>query len=197
MTLTTESTHDDDVLAKLVSSLNDELDPTFDQIAWAEDEIYAAMRRHPAAADDLFHSFRLLNVNETNNPRLSTEFIYRAHCRELLDRVARGEDTRPGTGVEVCCMLLEISKITPLKSEAVSVLFRLWPKLFPHLGDLVDDQDHREALYGSTIDDNEADSRKQLTVADRVLGEIICRGLHHTVRVTCKYAVGGARLRIA
>jgi hypothetical protein len=196
MTLTTESAHDD-VLLKMVSSLTDELSSTFIQMDWADDEIYAAMRRHPAAADDLFHSFKLLNVSETNNPRLSTEFIYRAHCRELLDRVARGEDTRPGTGVEVCCMLLEISKITPLKSEAVSVLFRLWPKLFPHLGELVDDQDHREALYGSTIDDNEADSRKQLTVPDRTLGQITCCGLHHTVPVTCKYAVDDARLRIA
>jgi hypothetical protein len=157
------------------------------------------MRRHPAAADDLFHSFSLLNVNETDNPRMKTEFVYRAHCRELLDRVAFGEDTRPGTGVEVCCMLLEISKVTPLKSTAASVLFRLWPTVFPHLGDLVDDQDHREAMYGSTIDDNEAVSRKQLTVPGRRLGAITCRGLHHTVAVTCKYAVtvNDAQLQLA
>lgn len=189
MSLTTKQAGDAgaDVLARMEASLADELATTVSQFDWADDEIYKAMRRHPDAASELFHSFSLLTQT---NQRMSTEFVYRAHCTELLDRVARGQDTRPGTGVEVCCMLLEISKITPLKSEAASVLFRLWPIVFPHLDELVDDQEHREALYGSTIDDNEAYSRKALTVPGRKLGTIDCNGRHHTVSATwCKYAI--------
>ena len=65
---------------------------------WADDEIAQAQRRHPDITDVLYHSFSLLRAT---HDRMSTEFIYRPHARELTERVAAGTSTKPGTSVEV------------------------------------------------------------------------------------------------
>jgi hypothetical protein len=84
----------------LLSDIADTVSSVFDQIEWAEEEIDRALRRHPAAADAIYHGFTLLMPT---HPRLSRELVYRAHCRELVDRIADGADTRPDTAAEVCC----------------------------------------------------------------------------------------------
>ena len=50
------------------------LDPLFDAMQWAEDEIDAAARRHPAAAEKIHRSFLLLRPS---SPRMRTEVVYR------------------------------------------------------------------------------------------------------------------------
>lgn len=108
MTLTV--TPQADPLASLLSDITNAVGTTEDQWTWAEDEIVQVTRRHPHVADDLFHRFSLL---QPTSHRMATQFVYRSHCRELLDRVANGNDTRPGTAAEVCLALLEVSLITP------------------------------------------------------------------------------------
>jgi hypothetical protein len=76
------------------------VDTAMEQVEWAEDEIAKAQARHPAAMDDLFHSFNLLSPT---HERMKYERVHRSHCRELLDRVALGADTRACTAAEICC----------------------------------------------------------------------------------------------
>jgi hypothetical protein len=57
----------------------------------AEDEIEQATGRHPGAADDLFHAYPIL-LPAIGASAWGTEFVLRAHCRELLERIAAGQD---------------------------------------------------------------------------------------------------------
>ncbi|GAB3686615.1 hypothetical protein [Saccharopolyspora tripterygii] len=174
------------MLTELVDDVRRELTPVFDMMEWGEDEISTARRRHPAHADTLHHSFTLLRPT---NERMRTEFVYRGHTRELLDRVAQGEDTRQATGAEVVLALCQVSQTAPLNATATGLVGRLWQTAFPDQPvDLGDEQEHREKLYGSSIDDAEADIRARLAVPGRVLGTIECGGWHHGEPVACHYA---------
>ncbi|ORT53015.1 hypothetical protein KBI5_08915 [Frankia sp. KB5] len=157
---------------------------TLDLIDLAEEEIDSACARHPKHRDTLFHSFSLLRPTL---PRMTSAFVYRAHCQELLGRVARVEDTRPGTAAEVCCLCADISTQVPLNSPAAGLYFRMWAQAFPHTPADDDRRAHHEALYASRIDDYEALARAKLAVDDRRLGTITCTGRHNTVKVPCRY----------
>lgn len=139
----------------------------FDQMDWAEQEIQAAMRRHPQHADAINDSFGLLLPN-SGLERMSSERVYRAHCREILDRVAAGEDTRLGTAAEVCCVLLKTSLRTPIRSEAMGLYLRMWfAAAFPDVADLAEASQHHEALESGRIDEAEQEARMKLAVPDR------------------------------
>jgi hypothetical protein len=185
MTTAANST-DTDALAAIVENATRPLAGMFERMHWAEDEITQAIRRHPAKADTLWHSFGLLTAT---NKLMATEFVYRSHCRELLERVAADEDTRPGTATEVCLVMHELSRTVPVKSSAAGLYFRMWAKAFPDQPNFAGDRlEHYEALNGSTIDDDEADMRRKLTVATRSLSDIECGGRHHGEIVHCIYA---------
>lgn len=173
------------MLTELLDATTDALAPVFNQMEWGEDEIRKAQQRHPHAADALHHSFALIRPT---NDRMNTEFVYRGHCRELLNRVARGEDTRPGTAAEVVIAMCEAAKAAPLIETGYGLIFRMWAEAFPDQQELTDDREHREKLHGSSIDDAEAQTRTKLAVSDRVLGPIECTGWHHGERVACSYA---------
>lgn len=164
----------------------------FEQMEWAEDEIQAAQRRHPAARDMLYHSFKLLCQP---HELMKKEHVYRAHCRELLERVAAGQDTRPGTAAEICIACCEASQVAPLTSTAAGLYSRMWPLAFPDHDDAAFGQSrvHYEALKGRQIDELEQESRHKLAVADRRITEIDCGGMHHGERVNCTAQVPGRR----
>lgn len=176
---------DVDFLAEILGDINGVLASCFDQMEWAEDEIEKAILRHPAEQDTIYHSFSLLRPT---HDLMGTEFVYRAHCRELLDRVADGTDTRLGTAAEVCCACSVVSQTVPMNTAAAGLYIRMWHAAgFPELDALTDCLPHYEALEHSAIDDFERLSRRKLTVADRRLGDIDCRGQHHGEPVQCKY----------
>ncbi|MCK9877856.1 hypothetical protein MXD59_19090 [Frankia sp. Ag45/Mut15] len=154
------------------------------QAQWAEEEIEAAGKRHPGQQDLLFHSFTLLVPTLT---RMATEFVYRSHCREILERVVRGEDTGRGTAAEVCCLCADISRTVPLTSPAAGLYFRMWAIAFPGRPIAEDRRMHHEALDGSRIDDFENLARARLSVAGRRIGSFECTGKHHGQRVSCRF----------
>ena len=120
---------------------------------------------------------------------MSTDFVYRSHCRELLDRVANDEDTRPATAAEACCAMLETSQLAPLRSSAVGFYLRMWTAAgFPEIEGHAVDSEHHEALEKTVIDEHEQFVRRKLAVADRRLGEVTCEGRHHGEDVACVYA---------
>ncbi len=170
------------VMQDLLGGLHD----LFDCMDWAEAEIAAAQQLHPAAADRIHHAFSLLTPRHR---RMSTEFVYRSHCQELLGRVARGEDTRPGTAAEACCAMLDTSQRAPLRSSAAGLYMRMWALAgFPDIEGFAEAGGHHEALEKDVIDDHEKFLRHKLAVEDRRLpADITCRGQHHGEAVGCVY----------
>lgn len=112
------STTATDTAAEILASFALSFGAIFDRIGWAEDEIAQAVTRHPEQADAIYHSFSLLSGGDAAE-RMSVEAVYRAHAREILERVARGQDTRPGTAVEVVIGLLAAAERAPLSQRGV------------------------------------------------------------------------------
>lgn len=156
------------VITSWVTELRHELQPLFDAMAWADEEIQATQHRHPAAKDLIRDSFVLLRPTL---PLMRTVAVYRAHCRELLDRVAEGDDTRPCTAAECCAALSEASLRAPLRSSAVGLYTRMWRLAGLPPTALTDVSDHYEALDGSLIEDHETWLRRRLRQDWRVLPE--------------------------
>lgn len=157
----------------------------FEQMEWAEDEIAKAQRRHRAAHNRLYHSFKLL---VQPHELMRQEFVYRSHCREILERVAAGQDTRPGTAAEVAIACCESSQLAPLTSTGAGLYGRVW-KLAGFPGEHWDDrQVHHEALSSSLIDDAEREMRRKLASDDRRFGVDDCGGMHHGEKVSCEFA---------
>jgi hypothetical protein len=162
--------------------LSDTLSDAFDQTDWAEDEIEQARKLHPECADALYHAFKLLAPTAILQQARPAEFVYRSHYRELLERVASGQDTRPATDAEIACACCETSLAVPLNTAATGLYIRIWQRAFPgHRSTFkdLDDAGHYEAIAGSAIDDLETETRRKLTVRDRTLDGEKCTGLHH------------------
>jgi hypothetical protein len=127
-------------------------------IEWAEEEIEFASREHPEQADPIWHSFPLL---QTTHELLEQERTYRSHCREILARVAAGEDTRPGTAAECCVACCEMSQLAPLRTAGAGLYVRMWRRAgFPEIDGA--GSEHYEALQGPEIDDLERTLRRRL-----------------------------------
>lgn len=174
-------------LQELLDDTTNAIGDILDCLEYAEDEIQKAMRRHPRIADKLWHSNMLLRP--TGHRRLETEFVFRAHCRELLERVAAGADTRPATDAEICCTTLAIATQTPIRTTAFGMHMRLWHRAFPGHEILHPDElAGYETVRGQKMDDLEQFTRAKLAVKDRVMGTITCAGQHHGITVNCAYA---------
>lgn len=147
-------------LSELDEMLNDVggwIGEVFDRIGWAEEEIEAAQLRHgEQGRSPLWNSFRLLRMT---NDQEWPELLFRAHCRELLDRVAAGIDTRPATDAEKISVLSAASKVAPLNSGAETLYLRLGsrmlPGIFDQIGDVLDMEAY-EKVHGSQADEYEA-----------------------------------------
>ncbi|PUB20182.1 hypothetical protein C8K30_1177 [Promicromonospora sp. AC04] len=179
-----------DPLSTILQESTDLVGTTLEQIEWAESEIDAAIARHPTQGDLLYHGFGLLRPTHR---LMATEFVSRSHYRELLDRLATGKDTRPGTAAEVCCACCEASLVAPLSSTAAGLYFRMWESAFPDMPPVTDRTQHYEALDSSSIDAVEAASRRTLARENRIVGDVSCTGMHHGAVVPCTYAAAGAK----
>jgi hypothetical protein len=99
----------------------------FSWVAIADAEVRLAQAGHPDQADLVFHTWPLLGRPYWMPP---IPFVYAGYIRELLDRAAAGQDTRPGTAAEVA---LACSLVIDLKSAVVlaGLSHRMWLKTFP------------------------------------------------------------------
>jgi hypothetical protein len=132
------------------ASLGRMLDSCFAQMEWAEDEIKQAQQRHPDAAAKLHDTFLLI---QGTHELMGTEFVYRAHACELLERVYAGEDCRPPTDVEIVCGLSEASLRAPLNTAAITLYMRLFARLFPDKAPFADlDESAYEHVAGDAAD---------------------------------------------
>lgn len=165
----------------------EELTLTKEQIGWAEEEIEAARARHPGQDDLLYHCFTLLQPTAA---RMTTEWVYRAHCRELLDRVAADGDPREATDAEVASVCCQVSLRVPLNSAAVTVYMRAWASAFPDQLAITDlGLDHYEHVAGGRAEELDRLARHRLHQPQRMLPAISCPGRHHgQPRPDCRFA---------
>jgi antitoxin (DNA-binding transcriptional repressor) of toxin-antitoxin stability system len=137
----------------------------FEIMGWAQDEIDAARQRHGESdRGPLWNSFLVLKV--VDQPYMWSELIFRAHARELLDRVAAGHDVRTATDAEMIAALRESSLTAPLSPAAATLYFRIAARSFPTLWAVAGDHNDLvsyEAVHGSVADDHEGWLRKKFT----------------------------------
>jgi hypothetical protein len=153
-------------LVSLISDIQQVVQELEDAIRWAEEEIAAAASRHADMATVIEGSFRVL---EPTHRLFRSEALYRAHCVELLDRVAAGGDTRPGTSAECCVVLSEVNLEVPLPTHAAGLYARLWRQAGLQPNELAAMGAHYEAIAGAQIDDLETELRRKLRQPWRVL----------------------------
>jgi|GEM_PF-2392648 len=172
-------------LDAILAQTRDLLAPVFAQIDWAEDEIDRAQRRHPGSRNAIYHAFLLLL---STHDRMQQEFVYRSHCRELLDRVATHRCTRPGTAAEVAIALAVASQAAPLSTTEFGLYSRMWTVAgFPHLDAISETAVHYEAIASTHINELEQRARAKLAVPTRVLGKVECDGRHHGEPILCEF----------
>lgn len=179
-----------DALAALLDSTTGELAGAFERIGWGEDEIARAIRRHPGHRDVLWHAFKLLSPRELGTG-IYTEFVYRSHAAELLERVASAADTRPATAAELVVVCGEASHKAPMHSAGAGLYFRMWLKAFPNhplTSEHAAQQVHYEKLFAASIDEMEAELRRKVADPDRRMGDKVCEGKHHGEPVECRFA---------
>lgn len=163
-------------LGSLLAATQQLVDPLVDQMGWAEEEIRAAQLRHPDQAERVYHGFALLWPTST---LMSTEAVYRAHCGELLDRVAGGDNTRVATSAELACAASEASLVAPLTHAGFLSYARAFNRVFP--GSEVfpkQDLEHYEHVSGEEARVLGAKLTMALRAKDRTLA-VNCSGVHH------------------
>ncbi|UXX93953.1 hypothetical protein N7U49_21325 [Streptomyces sp. AD2-2] len=147
------------------------LEDCFASMEWAESEIEKAMARHgepprpegKRGTGPIWNSFILLKA--THNEELLREPLFRAHCHELLERVAKGQDTRPGTDAEMITLLSRTSLVAPMTSAAACLYMRLMDRSVPEFSRSVShavDLDAYEKVHGLKADEYEGDMRHKL-----------------------------------
>ena len=122
-------------------------------------------RRRPATASREGGRSGTASACSSRRTTSCAAMFYRARCHEILERVAKNEDTRPGTDAEMIVVLHESSLVGPLKSAAACLYFRLINRSMPELARVVApeiDVAPYEKLHGRTADDYEADLRRKL-----------------------------------
>ena len=102
---------------------------TFRRMTIAEEEIRAAKARHPEKAAKLDKAFRYLCPPALLNGL--DDQLYRAHCKEILDREAKGEKLRRGTAAEVVAALSQGSQVAPLGRIETLLYTQLFEEIFP------------------------------------------------------------------
>ena len=118
----------------------------FGDMAISEDEIAKAQKRHPEHAEVIWNQFKYLY--RPAPLRNKAEELYRAHCREILERL--GENQTAPTKAQVIGVLADISLTAPLQHDAAVLYYRLFVEVF---GDeQVGEQSLRETYDGAADD---------------------------------------------
>lgn len=144
---------DDALLDEVLGSAAATIRSTFRAMEIAEEEIAAAKERYPLAATAIHEAFAILCPNELL--RQASVRLYRAHCTELLDRVAanpQGPDLSEPTAAELCAAMSKLSLATPLSHDYVVAYGEVFRRAFPEAEPLDDFGGLPEAYPGRTTE---------------------------------------------
>jgi hypothetical protein len=112
-------------------SLGAALTDIFDLMQYAEEEIEAMAQARPEAAQRIrTEGFRYIAWHPGTQV---TEAVYRAHARELLERLVEGLDLRPGTRAECLMAMSGASQRAPLNATATRLALDLFQQVFGEL----------------------------------------------------------------
>ena len=173
MTKLNNDTHNTVAVAETILGrpLATHLEILFECMELAEKEIASAKQRSPEHAERLHTAFLAL---QPSTPLLHRcpERLFRAHCRELLERVTKSHDLRPATTAEVVAVLSAMSLEHPLDRPATVLYWEGFTALFPEeatrvraeIGPVAADSRDRECAR-----ELEAKLRKKLAVPSRTL----------------------------
>jgi hypothetical protein len=107
------------------------LDFLFDSMRVAEEEIAAAINKHPKKHREAINeTFKHACVTQPLRLKQSLT-LYRSHVRELIERMIAGADVRPGTRAEVLATLSECSYAAPLPNQPYTLFIRLFSEIYP------------------------------------------------------------------
>lgn len=173
--------------ADLWQQCQDQLGPIFELMDMADDEIAEAQARHPESADLLYHGFKLLCPAEGAPATMRTWFVFRSHCRELLERVAAWPDSHDEvtpwpTNAELVAHICEASQQAPLTTAATTLYMRAWKAAFPdrpEAFDVLDGGEHYEHVAGGRADTLASTVRGKLRQPERRIRVDHCPGRHH------------------
>ncbi len=96
----------------------------FETMGWAEDEITAAETRHPEHAEQIRTCYLPLQPSDVLHT-LFNERNYRAHVRELLERIPQGKPLAPATAVEMVILFSYASLAAPLNNDGTAAFHKL------------------------------------------------------------------------
>lgn len=92
----------------------------FERMAIVEEEIKAAMDRHPGRAKEINSTFgALCPTGELIEAGIE---LYRAHAREVLEDVAHGRELKP-TSAQCCAILSVLSLRAPLQRDYLAAYY--------------------------------------------------------------------------
>jgi hypothetical protein len=137
------------------------------QMEICETEIERACKRAPMAKRPLLFGAFMTLCSQMNMPPEA----YRAHCRELLQRVECGEDIQAPTVGEMITVLYEVSLMVPLKRVASALYFKLIQRGMPEMymklwregkPGIVDGLEQYDTMFPGETDELEADTRQVL-----------------------------------
>lgn len=115
------------IRALLPGAVGSVIGRTFARMSAAEEEIRDAKARHPQHAPQIDKAFGILCPSAPLQHK--SVDVYRAHCRELLDRVAIDGDTRAATDAEVLCAVLDQSLKAPITTTAQALAEQLFERV--------------------------------------------------------------------
>lgn len=140
---------------------------TFELMEVAEGLIAIYKEQHPDMEQVIDQAFGILS------PGYLISFphdLYRVHCRELLDRVVSGGDTRQATDTEKMAVMSEASLQRPMPDGFTATYWKIMSRRYPHLcaaGSKVLEVP-RESFPGQ-MEEIEAELDRKLFQNDRVL----------------------------
>ena len=115
-------------LASVVGEMAPGIAVTLHLILIAEEEIAAAMLKAPESAEALNGSF--LCLQPSHIIRGLSDELYRAYCKELLERVVDGVPLDIATKAEVLVALSATSLRAPLNRNALALYEKLFGEIF-------------------------------------------------------------------
>lgn len=157
------------VLELLPAALHGRIANAFALMGVAEDELALARRRHRRAIRSAVFDRAFLTLCAPPQMITLAAQVYRAHARELLDRLGlEGEaaDLRPATEAECLIACLEMSLKAPPRAQMAATIDRLWLHVWGHA---VPGEPAREP-YPHAIDELVKDLRRRLATSTRKLG---------------------------
>ena len=104
------------------------INTVFSYMAIVESEISIAQCQYPDKSDTLHDAFITCGDVSSEMYQVS-EKVFRSHTREILCRVAQGQNIRPATKAEILLALHATSLRTPLIPDAVALYVRLFEEI--------------------------------------------------------------------